>query len=332
MKWLRVELRCFDETMDPSLAQGVQTVKRRNKIPVRKRVTHHKRHVDKAKKVKPLSASNESIEVADNNVNITSSNADHSGDVSSEVSETELRPASVNSILMEHEYCSSPSPSPSPFSRPSSRLSVGNSVSLTDFSGDTSMSETSNMSLFSPASSEVFSPTPSEVVSPTALSTDQEPQTVEQPILSEVDTQRLLLEVRSKLFLMLPDMFFPLVGNGGIHVLLLGRREEKAVQRQVIMSPSGVQNQLSLQDDTIGGYADRIVQIVANLRALKICAGADDKQELREAWSEYVQGSIQNDSFKECRYKETFRSNKCSLLVDPIHWRCKECTRLYIKI
>lgn len=146
---------------------------------------------------------------------------------------------------------------------------------------------------------------------------------------------------------MLPDMFLPLVAHGGIHVLMVGRREDKAVQRQIIMSPSGairvqvhgkeypalvllkgVQNQVSLSDDTIGQYVDRIVQIVANLRVLEICAGADHKQELKEAWSECAQGSVQNDSFKECRYEETFRSNKCSLLVDSIHWRCKECTKV----
>lgn len=156
-----------------------------------------------------------------------------------------------------------------------------------------------------------------------------------------------MLEARNKLFLMLPETFVPIVDRKAIHVLMIGRKEAKAVQRQVTVSLSGdihlqvhgldypahsvlsgVRSQQPLTEDTCGYFVDRVVEVVSNLRLLEICAGMD-QQEFKEAWSVTPQGVIESDTFKECRYTETFRSKKCTLLVQSCHWRCKECSKLH---
>ncbi|XP_034255467.1 uncharacterized protein LOC117653722 [Thrips palmi] len=311
---------------------------RKNRIPVRKRFKHVKRHV----KQKPVVTITNSIS--------EDSSSTPSSDIDPEFSEFELPPTPTSIELIDHDYCSSPSPTPS--SRPSSAQSLMSnlSASLTDLSMNTSMSEMSRTSLFSPIPSEVSSSTPSEVLSPPPVSAEEsvlEPEPLPQTIpLTEEVAKSLLLEVRSNLFLMLPENFVPLVSNGCVHVLMVGRREEKATQRQVTVSLtgdvrlqvhgvnypaqpvlSGVRANQPLSLTNIGYFTDRIVDIVSNLRVLEICAGNDHK-EFKEAWPETEQGNIENDVFKECRYKETFRSKKCLLLVDSAHWRCKECTKL----
>ncbi|KAJ1528931.1 hypothetical protein ONE63_007300 [Megalurothrips usitatus] len=150
---------------------------------------------------------------------------------------------------------------------------------------------------------------------------------------------------------MLPHYFMPIVDNGGLHVLMVGRKQSKAVQRSVFVSPSGsvkfevhgkeyrgnevlrgVPIEKPLSNENLGYFCDRIVKIVSNLRMLEICAGMN-KEEFKEAWPVTAGGFIDNDTFKECRYIETFRSKKCSLLVEAKRWRCKDCIKLqpYLK-
>lgn len=50
---------------------------------------------------------------------------------------------------------------------------------------------------------------------------------------------KILLLAREKLSPMLPQNFLPIVDCDALHVLMLGRRESKAVQRQLTVYPSG---------------------------------------------------------------------------------------------
>lgn len=170
----------------------------------------------------------------------------------------------------------------------------------------------------------------------------------DQEISCEMDgaaLRALLLDVREKLVFLLPNMFVPIVDNNGIHVLMLGRRESKAVQREIFMSGSGAVKievhgqvypshnivpkgrQLPLTPNNVGYFVDKIVEIVNKVRILEICTGMN-KEEYKEAWSSTPNGYVVSDTFKECRYKETFRSRNCSMLVEAKTWRCRECCKL----
>jgi len=155
----------------------------------------------------------------------------------------------------------------------------------------------------------------------------------------------LLLDIREKLVSMLPNLFVPIVDNNGIHVLMLGRRESKAVQREIFMSCNGavkteVHGQvypshdivpkgrlLPLTPDNVRYFVDKIMEIVNRVRVLEICTGMN-KGDYKEAWSSTPNGYVVSDTFKECRYKETFRSTNCSMLVEAKSWRCRKCCKL----
>lgn len=168
----------------------------------------------------------------------------------------------------------------------------------------------------------------------------------EVPLSNEPSASELLLLARNQLFLMLPSNCVPVVDQDSLHVLMIGLRQSKAVQRQVTVSLSGdikiqvhgkdfpenkilsgVSAQKPLKQDTCGQFVDRIVEVVSNLRLLEVCAGMD-RIEFKEAWAETSQGTVEDDTFKECRYTETFRSKKCPVLVESKFRRCKECTKL----
>ncbi|KAK3911434.1 LOW QUALITY PROTEIN: Zinc metalloprotease [Frankliniella fusca] len=203
---------------------------------------------------------------------------------------------------------------------------------------DHSVSEIS--SVISPASDSCFSPSPQPPPTP-----QKEPESPVflAPLPPDIST-RLLFEVRNKLFQMLPYYFTSVVDNRGIHVLMVGRRESKAVKRELFVSSGGdvrievhgqeyathsvlqdvMEQKPLLNEQDIGYFVDRIVQIVTNLRLLEVCAGMD-KTEFKNYTSN---GVVEGDLFKECRYRETFRSKTCSLLVPTRYWRCIECSKL----
>lgn len=159
----------------------------------------------------------------------------------------------------------------------------------------------------------------------------------------------LLIVVRNKLLLMLPNHSTPVVDSRGIHVLMLKRRKSKAVQRDIFVTSKGdvrievhgqqydrssvlkdvmLPKPLLTEEDS-GYFVDRIVQIVNKERILETCAGFDN-HEFKDAWdfSSKGVGVVDCDVYKECRCTETYRSKKCSLLLPTKYWRCKECSKL----
>ncbi|XP_052127944.1 uncharacterized protein LOC127750386 [Frankliniella occidentalis] len=321
---------------------------KKEKIPRKKHKIPHRRRYTRIKKAKQR-PNNPTIENAVEE-DIHEEPLDLDVVISAEVCSSPLstsehdyaRPASATPTVSRPD--STMSRSSSSFSRPGSSLSGCDknlSVSLPDLSEDNSMSDSL---LFSPISSDsCYSPSPQPPSTP-----QKESEAMFHPPLPPPDIlSHLLLGVRNKLLLMLPNFFTPVVDNKGIHVLMIGRRESKAVQRDVFVSSSGVvrievhgkpyssvsilqdvmpPKPLLTEEDT-GYFLDRISQIVNKVRLLEICAGMDSV-EFKDAWDVTCNGVSESDVFKECRYRETYRSNKCSLLLPAKFWRCKECTKL----
>lgn len=318
--------------MEPPQPPRRGKVLRPNRTRARKKFTHVKRHVE-AKPVTPAVNQNTSGGSTPTG-NLEDFTSEHESSRSNPI---DMQPSSPNpsvtsnssSISMDHDYCSRPS----------------SSISLSEFSEDISM-DTDMSSLLSPTSSQP----PSPWILPTEKGSV--PESPPPPALtkSQQDLQSLLLQARNSLFLMLPMNFVILVDNEALHVLMIGRREEKATQRQVTVYPSGdvkiqvhgeylpsatvdsmlksVRSKQPLSKTNIGYFGDRVTDIVEKLRLYEICAGSDQK-EFKEAWAECSKfGRVDNDIYKECRYAETFRSKKCVLLVEPKNWRCKECSKL----
>ncbi|KAK3918324.1 Transposable element P transposase [Frankliniella fusca] len=144
------------------------------------------------------------------------------------------------------------------------------------------------------------------------------------PILSRSEQMSLLSEVNKKARLFLPNNWLSLETDVGINMLMLSRKEEKAIQRRVhycidgriSLSVHGKSVDIEpfldglcrpgyLHDGNVNSTVDFIVSVVNTVRSLEICSGADHK----------------------CRYYETLRVNTCKFLVKPSAWRCKECNK-----
>ncbi|KAK3929585.1 DNA transposase [Frankliniella fusca] len=326
---------------------------RKNRIRKRKAFKHVKKHVNKPKS----EAVPDELQTTD------------SSDVSSDVYENSLdveygfdqpatgsTPAAPSPSLGDHDYVvsspecrasSSMSRPDSSLSRPSSSFShvsnISGSVSVS--MSDVSFSACEDVSQSDSSSTHLFCP-----ISPAPRSSCHEVPDMELvnevPSSDEPGVSELLIRARNQLLLMLPSNCVPIVDQDSLHVLMIGRRQSKAVQRQVTVSLSGdikievhgedfpenkvlsgVSAQKPLKQETSGQFVDRIVKVVSNLRLFEVCAGMDRK-EYKEAWAETSQGTIEGDTFKECRYTETFRSKKCTVLVESKFWRCNECTKL----
>ncbi|KAK3925948.1 Proline--tRNA ligase [Frankliniella fusca] len=217
----------------------------------------------------------------------------------------------------------------SPLSLPIPELSTDSSINITD------------LSLGSLGSPPLFCSTDTGV-----CSSAPEPSVQNSSPVLDSDAKPLLFNVKDKLAFLLPNLFIPVVDNGGIHILQIGRRESKAVQREIFVSTagavrmevhgypfdprsllSGVLPQQPLTPDNEGYFIDRVLQIVGNVRLLEICAGVD-KEEYKDVWDVIEGDTIVDDTFKECRYTETLRSKICVMLIDAKKWRCMECTKL----
>ncbi|KAK3919930.1 RNA exonuclease 3 [Frankliniella fusca] len=304
----------------------VKQARKKHKIPIRKRLKQKKRSKTEDP-AKHLSEEN-------------SIDCDESDDKNRAVHVSNILPS------MEHDYgnhfspSSSMSPPSSSLSRPESSLSGCLSVSLPDLSEDNSVSDIA--SPFSPTSVEsCFSPCPQPPATPKTV------RYLKNLMLPPDLASDLLLLVRNKLLLMLPNNFTPVVDNMGIHVIMLGRRESKAVQRDIFVKANGDMrievhgqhyNSSSILRDVMGprpllseedtGYfVDRIAQIVNKVRILEICASVDNV-EYKDAWDVNGKGVVDCDVYKECRYRETYRSKQCSLLLPTKYWRCKESIKL----
>ena len=155
----------------------------------------------------------------------------------------------------------------------------------------------------------------------------------------------MLLEIHSKVSLFLPDNWIAVADGNGVNIMLLSRKEEKAIQRRFRYSANGdlslsvhgkpydiaafldgKHQPGSLTADKINSIVDFIVTITNEIRALEICSGAD-YLEYKEAWNDFPDSYVDHNFFQECRYVNTLRVNKCQLLVEPRRWRCTECNK-----
>ncbi|KAK3916147.1 Transposable element P transposase [Frankliniella fusca] len=326
--------------MDPPDPPPIRKPLRKNRIRKRKAFKHVKKHVNKPKpeavpdELQTTDSSDVSSDVYENSLDV---------EYGFDQPATRSTPAAPSPSLGDHDYVvsspecrasSSMSRPDSSLSRPSSSFShvsnISGSVSVS--MSDVSFSACEDVSQSDSSSTHLFCP-----ISPAPRSSCHEVPDMELvnevPSSDEPGVSELLIRARNQLLLMLPSNCVPIVDQDSLHA-----RQSKAVQRQVTVSLSGdikievhgedfpenkvlsgVSAQKLLKQETSGQVVDRIVKVVSNLRLFEVCAGMNRK-EYKEAWAETSQGTIEGDTFKECRYTETFRSKKCTV--------CNECTKL----
>ncbi|KAK3921467.1 Ubiquitin carboxyl-terminal hydrolase 1, partial [Frankliniella fusca] len=161
---------------------------------------------------------------------------------------------------------------------------------------------------------------------------------IEEP--PKIVSQDTLMEMRQKLIGCLPNNWVPIVSSlSEISVVLISCLSSvPSLQRSVIFNVSGEMslyvhgNSVScdpfLVDELppVPLLVDKVVSIVAKIRLKEVCAEVDLDQ-YSPAWEHCLYaGKIDENPFKECRYSSTFRSHKCSMLVDSNRWRCVNCT------
>ncbi|KAK3910961.1 Transposable element P transposase [Frankliniella fusca] len=165
-----------------------------------------------------------------------------------------------------------------------------------------------------------------------------------------VSTSELLNLVNKKVNAFLHRQWISKVEMEALHVMCLSPGTNKAVQRCVQFSSKGdvelfVHNQpvqidpylhhvqpfIPLAFDTVNEFVDRIITIVNNVRLMEICSGYDDMR-YEKVWSDCPLGEREKEVYGEVRYVETFRSLKCSMLVECSKWRCAACCKLAIPL
>ena len=83
------------------------------------------------------------------------------------------------------------------------------------------------------------------------------------------------------------------------------------------------------QPEDVPEFRQCVLQIVANVKLLEVCVGADHKNERIILWKEYDHAYIDFNPFQETRFVKTLRSNECALLVKGLRvLRCKACAKL----
>ena len=167
---------------------------------------------------------------------------------------------------------------------------------------------------------------------------------------SEVDVSssfNLLLQVKEKLELFLYRRWLVVMDKDCFHVVYYSIQDSLVVQRSLVVSLSGdvkafVHNEpicideiskdidpaIPLEADSINNFVDGIVSVVNCFKKLQVCGGFDD-QKFQPAWSSCPLGYTDKNSFKECRFVETFRSHLCLKVVQERTWRCSECKKMY---
>ncbi|KAK3921460.1 Transposable element P transposase [Frankliniella fusca] len=169
------------------------------------------------------------------------------------------------------------------------------------------------------------------------------------PATSAVDVSsnfNLLLQVKEKLELFLFKRWLVIIDKDCLHVVYYSIQDSLVVQRSLVVSLSGdvkafVHNEpicmsifkdldpaIPLEADSINNFVDRIVSVVNYFKKLQVCGGIDDKK-FQPAWSSCPLGYTDKNSFKECRFVETFRSHLCLKVVQERTWRCSECKKMY---
>ncbi|KAK3933207.1 [Pyruvate dehydrogenase [acetyl-transferring]]-phosphatase 2, mitochondrial [Frankliniella fusca] len=160
------------------------------------------------------------------------------------------------------------------------------------------------------------------------------------------DMSLILQDASSKISMFLYQSWMCHVSDGGIHVMLLSKKFEKAVQRRLFFSPDGnvqlsvhcqpvpvtdyIKNAtpaVSLDRETIGYFVDRCVEVINNARKEEICSGLSD-EEYKDVWHCISDTVIDKNPYQENRYSETLRSSKCSRLISIRKWRCGECEKM----
>ncbi|KAE8742013.1 hypothetical protein FOCC_FOCC012454, partial [Frankliniella occidentalis] len=133
----------------------------------------------------------------------------------------------------------------------------------------------------------------------------------------------LLCEAEKKIAFFLPHLWTSMLfdDDGAVDI---------SVHRQKISADSFVENLplVSLQPHLIDHFVDRAVAIINRVRAMEVCAGAD-QDKYASVWGDTSGGFIDRNLFGEARYVETFRSTSCSYLVNYKVWRCEKCRRLF---
>jgi len=156
-----------------------------------------------------------------------------------------------------------------------------------------------------------------------------------------------LLQVKKKLDLFLFRRWLSIVDQESLHIVYYSIQDSLVVQRTLVVALSGevkafvhnepicideVLNEINpavpLEADSIDNFVDRIVSIVNYVRKLQVCSGADDRS-FEPAWATCPLGYVDRNSFKECRFVESFRSHLCLKVVHERAWKCSECKKMY---
>ncbi|KAE8738238.1 hypothetical protein FOCC_FOCC016284 [Frankliniella occidentalis] len=160
------------------------------------------------------------------------------------------------------------------------------------------------------------------------------------------DMSLLLQDASIKISMFLYQSWICHVSDGGIHVMLLSKKFEKAVQRRLFFLPDGsvqlsvhceplpveeylreAPQAVSLAKETVGEFVDRCVDIINKVRNEEMCAGLSD-EEYKDVWQGIAGAVIDKNPYQENRYTETLRSSKCPKLISIRKWRCGECEKL----
>ena len=156
----------------------------------------------------------------------------------------------------------------------------------------------------------------------------------------------VLMEIKEKVDVFLWRNWISVLESDGLNVMLLSRDRPRTTQRNIFIQYSGevevsvhcqdckadvfvekVAAPVVLQEDTINEFVDRVVSLVSAVRLMEVCAGVDVDR-LESVWDGCPGGFIDRNPYRESRYLDTFRSNKCKYLVNAKTWRCTECSKL----
>lgn len=162
--------------------------------------------------------------------------------------------------------------------------------------------------------------------------------------LSEEDKKTLYQCVKDRVNKFIWPNWLCVTDSYGIHILLLSRKLEKAVQRRLTFFADGTislsvhckpinQEQFlkkipkpkPLAQTNIDYFVDRIFQAALEIRKLEICIGITDEQ-YKFVWKCFPQEEVDKNVFQETRYADTIRSKDCEMLVDGRKLRCYKCS------
>ena len=156
----------------------------------------------------------------------------------------------------------------------------------------------------------------------------------------------IVAEVQS----LLPPRWSASRGEGGFHISMFSPDPSHVVQRPIFVSNDGALQVFvhgqelsqehpvfkkctikSLFSETRHQFVSQVVTFVSEVRLMEICMGASNTK-YKIWWKSSLDTCfIDQNSFRETRYKETLRSKSCMYLIQQPKKYCVKCTAMLMK-